>query len=102
MPGLRPPMRIAIRASGCTWRTGNPASLSATRSSPNAPTWPLHPEYAEARLIDRRVERGRDRQRQRASSVLRSDDAVVPEACRGVVRVPLGLVLLEYRTLELL
>ena len=46
----------------------------------------LHPEDAEARLRDRRVERGLDAHRQDAPRVERVDDAVVPEPGRGEVR----------------
>ena len=61
---------------------------------------PPHPEYAEARVFDRGVERGRQRQAQHAARVGRGDDAVVPQARGGVVRMAFALVLLADGRLE--
>src|SRR5882672_1915594 len=62
---------------------------------------PLHPEDAEPGFLDRRVERCRDRQRQRAPCFLGYDDAVVPETGGRIIGVSLLLVLLEDGPLEL-
>src|SRR5438128_2787758 len=64
------------------------------------PTPFLHPENAEAAFLDRRVERGGDREREDVARFLRGDQAVVPEPRGRVVRVPLALVLLAERALE--
>ncbi len=57
----------------------------------------LHSKDAELRLLDRRIEGGREPQCQNAAGVLRRDHAVVPQTGRGVVRVALAVVLLEDR-----
>ena len=59
-----------------------------------------HPEHAELRRLDRRVQRGGERQRQHARVSRRVDDAVVPQPRGGVVGVALRLVLLADRRLE--
>src|SRR4029453_4237769 len=59
-----------------------------------------HPEHAEALLLDRRIERRRYRQPEDAARIGRIDDAVVPEACAGIVRIALTLVLIADRRLE--
>src|SRR5262249_26505841 len=59
-----------------------------------------HPEDAEPGRPDRLVHRRRQAQRQRHARVDRIEDAVVPEAGRGVVRMPFAVVLLEDRLLE--
>src|SRR5262245_27679434 len=56
-----------------------------------------HAEHGRMPIGDRRVQRRRQRERQRAARLPRIDDAVVPEPRRGKQRVPLGLVFLEDR-----
>ena len=75
-------------ASGHRAREPLTSARAATR-----PRWPgppihasSHPEDAEARLRDRRVERRLDAHRQDAPRIQRVDDAVVPEPCRREVR----------------
>src|SRR6267142_246209 len=63
---------------------------------------PLHSENAEPGFLDRRVERSRDRRRQRAPCFLGRDDAVVPETGGRIIGVSLLLILLEDGPLELL
>src|SRR4051794_11908696 len=60
----------------------------------------LHPEDAEARLRDRRMDGGLDPERQDAPRVERIDDAVVPQPRGREVRRALALVGLEDRCLE--
>src|SRR3990167_9761284 len=43
----------------------------------------LHPEHAELHIRDRRIQRGRQAQRQHAARVGRVDDAVVPQSGGG-------------------
>src|SRR5581483_4317126 len=62
----------------------------------------LHPEDAVARLVDRRVPRRGDAERQHRARVERIDDAVVPDARGRVVGRPLRLVLLADAGLEAL
>src|SRR5215212_4334218 len=59
-----------------------------------------HPEHAELRRCDRRVQRRGEREAEHAARVGRVDDAVVPETGAGVVGMALVLVLLEQRRLE--
>src|SRR3712207_5142902 len=61
-----------------------------------------HPEHAERGGLDRRVERGRDAEREHAAGIDRIDHAVVPEPGGGVIRMPLRFVLLADGGLELL
>src|SRR3954471_20337688 len=61
-----------------------------------------HPKDAELRFLDRRVERGGDREAEQPARVGRVDDAVVPEPCARIVGMALALVLLADRRLELL
>src|SRR5688500_13372202 len=56
-----------------------------------------HPEQAEARLADRRVQRRRQAEREQAPRVERIDDSVVPQARARIVGMPLQLVLLADR-----
>ncbi len=77
---------IAIKRG--TWL---PMSRIATPRAPGRKPWEtvsmsqyqgplvLHPEYAEGRRLDRRVERRRDAQAQRRAGIERIDDAVVPQ-----------------------
>src|SRR5690606_33833381 len=60
-----------------------------------------HPEHAEPRLVDRRVETGRQAEGQNAARLLRCDDAIIPQARRRVVGVTLALELLEDGRFEL-
>src|SRR4051794_2483074 len=59
-----------------------------------------HPEDAELRFRNRRVEGGGERERKNGAGLRRIEDAVVPQARRGVVRASLGLVFLEGGALE--
>src|SRR4029077_6250543 len=59
-----------------------------------------HPEHAELGRADRLVHRRGETEGQRHARVDGIEDAVVPQARRGVVRVPLAIVLLEDRLLE--
>src|SRR6185437_12769974 len=59
-----------------------------------------HPEHAEPRVLDGRVEGRREAQGEHAARVHRIDHAVVPEAGGGVVGMALALVLLADRRLE--
>src|SRR5437764_460225 len=54
---------------------------------------PSHPEDAELGLADRLVHGRRQAERQRQPRIDRIEDAVVPNARRGVVRLPLAVVL---------
>src|ERR1700752_2558498 len=60
----------------------------------------LHAEHAKPRRLLRRVAHRRERERQHAARVAGADDPVVPQSRRGVMRVPLALVLLAGRLLE--
>src|SRR5574343_1020487 len=60
----------------------------------------LHPEDAELGFFGRGVHRRRQAETEYAAGVGRIDDAVVPQAGRGVVGVALGFVLLADRRLE--
>jgi hypothetical protein len=60
----------------------------------------LHPEDAELRVRDRRIQRGTQAQRQHAARVGRVDDTVVPQAGGGEIRMALLLVLAPDRRLE--
>ena len=48
---------------------------------------PLHPEYSEFRIDDRRVQCRRKRKRQYATRFRRRNDAVIPKARRSKVRI---------------
>src|SRR5918995_4366960 len=48
---------------------------------------PLHPEHAELGALDRGVERGGQAEREHRAGLGGVDDAVVPKARAGVVRV---------------
>src|SRR5580704_3083803 len=52
-----------------------------------------HPENSKLRLLDRRIEAGRNGQRQQAAGVRRIDDAVVPQARARVIGMALRFVL---------
>src|SRR6201996_4650459 len=69
--------REKLRGSG---RTARPGGTS-------------HPEDAELHVGNRRVEAGRQAQRQHAARVGGVDHAVVPQARAGEIRVALRLVL---------
>src|SRR3989442_12874367 len=56
-----------------------------------------HPKNPEARLRDRRVVRRRQPERERAPGLGRIQNAVVPDARRGVIGRSLVLVFLEDR-----
>src|SRR5574343_606635 len=60
----------------------------------------LHPEDAELGFFGRGVHRGREAKAEYPPGISRVDDAVVPQAGRGVVGVALGFVLLADRRLE--
>src|SRR5574343_165892 len=60
----------------------------------------LHPEDAELRFFGRCIHRGGKAEAEHAAGICRIDDAIVPEARRGVVGVALRLVLLADRCLE--
>src|SRR5688572_21139027 len=79
--------------------SGFPLSLMADASE--ADRSKSHPEYAVARLFERRVRGGGETQSQDHPGVHRVYDAVVPEPRGGVVGVPFLLVLLEDGLLEL-
>src|SRR3990172_11514648 len=53
-----------------------------------------HPENADLRLRDRRIESGREGEPENRSRLPHVDDPVVPEPRRGVVGMSLALVLL--------
>src|SRR5262249_56444885 len=52
-----------------------------------------HPKDAEPCPRHRRMQRGGDAEAEHVARLERVEDAVVPEACGGVVGAPLGLVL---------
>ena len=80
-------------------RRSRSGATAATREQQRPPV-PSHPEDAEARLGDRRVERRLDAHRQDPPRVERVDDAVVPQPRRREVGRALALVGLEDRRLE--
>src|ERR687897_23110 len=80
--------------------SGFPLSLMADASE--ADRSKSHPEYAVARLFERRVRGSGETQSQDHPGVHRVYNAVVPEPRGGVVGVPFRLVLLEDGPLELL
>ena len=61
---------------------------------------PLHPEDAEARLGDRRVERRRESEAQHIASFGRRDDAVIPKPRSGIIGIAFAFILLADRRLE--
>src|SRR5438477_5841991 len=65
-----------------------------------APSAPLHPEHAEARLLDRRVEAGGQGEAEHHARLGGIDDAVIPEPRAGIVGMALRLVLRQERRLE--
>src|SRR5215831_7280441 len=60
----------------------------------------LHAEHAKALRLQRGVAHHREGERQHAPRVAGVDDPVVPQTRRGIIRVPLPLVLLADRLLE--
>src|SRR5688572_11522488 len=76
-------------------------SFFQVRAAATRGAYELHAEHAETRaILDRCVETGGYGEAQHAASVGGIDDAVVPQARRGVVRVALRFVLLPDRRLE--
>src|SRR6476661_1036021 len=91
-------------ASLCTATDRMPISRSVritrTAISPRLATstvsnmsWPLHPEDAVADVFEGGVGAGGESQAEDGAGLGGIDDAVVPESGRGVVGVPLRLVL---------
>ena len=74
--------------------------MLASRKSLQPAELTLHAKHAETLRLDRRVERGGDRQAEYAAGVGGVDDAVVPQPRTGVIRVTLSLVLLADRRFE--
>src|SRR5690606_3016341 len=74
--------------------------IRSARIVPHAIASWSHPPGTALRLRDRGVEGGGEGKRQHLARFCRVDDAVVPEASRGIERVPLALVLLEDRRAE--
>src|SRR5690606_37556670 len=109
--GLREARSLALptssRAASLRFRrnggSGHATARALPKSRSNAPrtspAW-LHPEHAEFRVGDRSVERGGMRERQYPARFGRLDNAVVPEPCRGEIRIALLFVLMDNRRLE--
>src|SRR4029079_17288659 len=76
----------------------SPMSACGTHSSSSIQA--SHPEHAELRRRDRRVQRRREREAEHASRLGGVDVAVAVEPRARVVRMSLVLVLLEERRLE--
>src|SRR5690242_10877295 len=57
--------------------------------SAREPTTSLHPEHAEARRWNRRVQRRRNREAEHVARLRRIDDAVVPQPRAREIRVAL-------------
>ena len=76
-----------------SYASASPIGSGCCLAPPAEQATSLHPEDAEGRLGNRRVQRGRDAEREHAARVERVDDAVVPQARGRVVRVALLLVL---------
>ena len=55
-----------------------------------------HAEHAELGVGDGGVEGGRERERDHAAGVARQNDSIVSQACAGVVRAALHVVLVSY------
>jgi hypothetical protein len=55
-----------------------------------------HAEHAELCVGDGGVEGGRERERDHAAGVARQNDSIVPQACAGVVRAALHVVLVAH------
>src|SRR6267142_1460884 len=84
-----------MSASSKAFRTSGRSSV--TRATPPSISMfsmarTLHSEDAEARIFDRRIERGRNCEAQQAARVGGVDHAVVPQPCAGVVGMALALV----------
>ena len=77
------------------FRHGRRLQRSGLRACPR-----LHPEHAELRRSDRRVQTGGDAEPEHAAGIGRVDDAVVPQARGGVVGIALRFVLLADRRPE--
>src|SRR5712692_10012902 len=94
--------RSAMTASSNAFRTSG--RFSVTRATPSffsTRRWLMsHPEYAELRFLDRRVERSGNRETQQPPRVGGIDDAVVPEPRARIIGMPLALVLLADRRFE--
>src|SRR5215469_12074699 len=88
-------MRRAVRKM----RQAISPRLATSRLLITRVSW-LHAEHAKACRLLRRVAHHRERERQHAAGVGRVDDPVVPQPRRGIIRVPLALVLLADRLLE--
>src|SRR5690348_11467042 len=90
---LRPnASRPSSRRTNFTMPERPPGSSSSRCTTLYAIVLLSHAEDAERRLGDRRVERGREAEREDAPRVERVDDPVVPEPRGGVVRAPLAVV----------
>src|SRR5215472_17868757 len=89
------PIRRALSKRHSVWV---PAFAGTTRgdSLPKS----SHPENPELGLPDRRVEAGRDGERQDTAGIGRIDDAVVPQPRARIIGMPLRLVLGADRRLE--
>src|ERR1051326_7065129 len=97
------PRRFAVRVERVPHQTRRSSLLRGWRLSLRSPRpTSLHPEYAEPRLLDRRVERGGEREREHAPRLLRGDDAVVPQPGGREIRIAFALVIVADRLLEFL
>src|ERR1700722_1868023 len=93
----------AINASSKALRTSGRLRVRVTTPRVSAASriaLMSHPEDAEAGGLDRRVETGRNRHREHAARILGIDHAVIPQPRAGIIRMPLGFVLLADRGLE--
>src|SRR5476649_536366 len=94
----------AVSASSAFIAFGRLIRRVATPSSTEDRTESLirtsHTKDAELGLADRLIHRRRQCQRQSHARVGRIEDAVVPQACRGVIRMALALELVAHRLLE--
>src|SRR5664280_2865960 len=77
------------------WPRGSSRTWVETRPAPRS-----HPEYSVGHRIERDAPNDAECQPEHSAGVARFDDAVVPQACGGVVGVALRLVLVANRRLE--
>src|SRR6266699_570433 len=109
-PGIRVPPRLRtapFRVRGGSSAAGAKPTVPTAGSawwvslrSTHPTTKLLHPKHPEPRRFDRRVERGREREREHAPGFLRRDDAVVPQPGGRVIGISLALVIVPDRLLE--
>src|SRR5664280_720186 len=83
------------RRSRRGWPRGPSRTWVETRPAPRS-----HPEYSVGDRIERDAPNDAECQPEHSAGVARFDDAVVPQACGGVVGVALRLVLVANRRLE--